>query len=140
MNGELLKFGSGLIALSIVSYTIISVAEKRNGMKFRSYGSFELESKIVSGNERILTELRNLKSQVRDLKTDVDKKMDVMSNSFALSNKKINQELKYLRGTHIDVELMKKNWSFNVSDNEREKYMKYLVIVGRASLAPEDDE
>ncbi len=105
-----------------------------------SDGSFELGSKIDRGNDKILAEVRNVNSKL----ADVDKRMDDLTNSVALSGKKTNQELKYLRGlstrTHIDVELMKKKWNFNVTDDEREKYMKDLVAAGKAGPDYGDDE
>lgn len=65
MNAEIIKLGSGLAALAIVSYTIISVSEKGNGMKFRPMdGSFELGRKIDSGNKEILSEIRSLRTRL----------------------------------------------------------------------------
>ena len=144
MNPEIVKFGSGLAALAIASYTIISVSEKGNGMKFRPDGLFELGSKIDSGNKEILSEMRNLETKVRDLKSDFDKRMDDLASSVTLANSKTSKELKYLRGlttqTHIDVELMKKKWNYNVTDGDRAKYMNEMITAGKAGPDLSDDE
>ncbi len=87
MNAELMKFGSGLVAVGIASYTIISVvAEKGTGMKLRSDCSFELGKKIDTGNEKILAEVRNLDTKICDLKTHMNKRMDDLSSNVEKSN------------------------------------------------------
>jgi hypothetical protein len=151
MNPEIVKFGSGLAALAIYSYTIISVSEKGNGMKFRSDGSFELGKKIDSGNKEILSEMRNLETKMRDLQSDVNKRfddlskrLDDLSNNVRLSSSKTSNELKYIRGlttqTRIDVELMKKKRNYIVTYGERAKYMNELITAGKAGPDLSDDE
>lgn len=133
MNPEILG-KCGLAALAIASYTIISVSEKGNGMKLGPDGAFALGRKIDSGNKEIL-------SEIRDLKSDVDKRMDDLAGSVTVSDSKTSKEWKYLRGlatqTHIVVELMKKN---NVTADDRAKNMNEMIAAGKAGPDLSDDE
>ena len=143
MNVELVKYGSGLVALAI-AYTIISVSDKENGVKFQTGSSFELRNKIENGKKEILSELRKLDCKKRELKTDIDRHMDNLSNSVVSSNSKATKDLKYLRGittqTHIDVELMEKTWNFNVTDDERVKCVSDMVAAWKAGQESSKDE
>ena len=131
MNAELVKYGSGLLSLGIVCYTIVSVSEKGNGANLETtYGKFSLGGlgkQIEEGNQK-------LSSEIHSFKADVDKRMDKLSaentklaGSLKKSNMKTSKELSYLRGlttrTHIDVELMKEKWKVDISDSDREKFM-----------------
>lgn len=74
-------------------------------------------------------------SLTSNFKADVEKRMDEMAITLQKSDAKTSKELKYLRGltthTHIDVELMTEKWNFNVTDTDREKYMKELIEAGK---------
>jgi hypothetical protein len=74
MNTEVaIKCGTGLIALGIGCYTVISVSAKGNGAAVESpYRNLILGRQINDGNDKLLSELRNFK-------TDVDKRMDEMA-------------------------------------------------------------
>lgn len=161
MLPELLKFGSGLSSLAIVSYTIIKVSENGNSAKFESsYGNFELGRDIKAGNKDILSEmskmrddvknlrdnLNNLESRMRDdmkgLQAHVTARCDEFSLSLNKSNAKIAKELSYLNllatQTHVYVELLKKKWSFNVSDSDRDIFLSELAATGKAGRENSD--
>lgn len=127
------------MAVGLTSLTILSVSENGNGMQF---GAFQLGRKIDSGNEEILSEIRNLEVSLRGLKSDVDKRMDDLACSVASSDSQTStKEWKYLRGlatqTHIDVELMKKS---NATAGDRVKYMNEVAAGGKAGPELSDDE
>lgn len=87
---------------------------------------------------------RSVTRTLRDLKIDVDTRMDEMSMSLKESNLKTAKELNDLRNlvarTHIDVELMKKKWIFSVAESDREKFMDELVAGGKASRENSDSK
>lgn len=132
MNIELaLKCGTGLLSLGCICYTTIKVSAGGNGASIESpYESITLRKQMEAGNERLIYEIRGVKSEMQIFKDDVDKRMSGMESSFNESNSKTAKELKYLLGLathiHLDVELMK-NWNFSATDSYREKYMKEMI-------------
>ena len=94
MNPEIIKYGAGLISIAIASYTIVKVSDQGNSVKFESgLGKFELGRQVSEGNEKILTEMRHLDNKVSDLRSDIDKRMDILMTA----NVRTSKELKYLR-------------------------------------------